>query len=118
MSMSSAKLQWIYGACAVAGVVATMVFNLQFIAEHGGFSVITFVTENYVNNASASITNDLLVVVAAFLIWSFVEARRLAMRYWWCYPVLTFAVAIAFAFPLFLLFRERRLTEMASQQSL
>ena len=94
---ASKSLQIVYALSAVAGVVFTMYFNLQFIDEHGGFSLPVFIAENYVNNASASIANDILVVAAVFVIWSFVEARRLAMRHWWVYVVLTFFVAIAFA---------------------
>ena len=112
MDISSKKLQVLYGICAVAGVVFTMYFNIQFIIEHGGFSLILFVAENYVNNASASISNDILVVVVTFLIWSFIEARRLSMSYWWIYAVLTFSIAIAFALLLFLLNRERRIAEI------
>ena len=112
MLFSSAKMQLLYGLSAVAGVAATLYFNIQFMTENNGFSVATFISDNYVNAASASISNDLLVVVAVFFIWSFVEARRLSMRFWWCYPVLTFTVAIAFALPLFLLFRERRLAAL------
>lgn len=115
MSKQTKILQLVYGLCAIAGLVFTMYFNILFIIEHGGFSAITFVTDNYVNNASASISNDILVVVAAFLVWSFIEARRLAMKRWWLYAVLTFTVAIAFAFPLFLLNRERRLAQIESQ---
>jgi len=108
----SQKLQILYVLCAIAGVVFTMYFNIQFMIEHGDFSLRQFIAENYVNNASASISNDLLVVVAAFLIWSFFEARKLGMKNWWVYLVLTFGVAIAFSFPLFLLFRERRLAKI------
>lgn len=113
MNISSKTLQLIYAICAVAGVVLTWYFNIQFSIEHGGFSLMTYISENYVNNASASITNDLLVVVAAFLIWSYVEAQRLQMSHWWFYLILTFVVAIAFTLPLFLLNRERRLQEIA-----
>lgn len=114
MNIESKTLQIIYGLCAIAGVVFTMYFNILFIIEHGGFSALTFITDNYVNYASASISNDILVVVAVFFVWSFFEARRLSMSYWWVYVVLTFGIAIAFAFPLFLLNRERRLTEINS----
>ena len=117
MEGTSKKLQIIYGICAVAGVMCTMYFNILFILQHGGFSVLTFVAENYINYASASITNDLLVVVVAFLVWSFIEARRLSMSYWWVYAVLTFAIAIAFTLPLFLLNRERRLAEIAANDA-
>jgi len=114
MKSSSIKLQIAYGVCAIAGIVFTLYFNILFIIEHGGFSAITFVAENYINNASASITNDILVVVVTFLVWSFIEARRLSMPYWWVYAVLTFCIAIAFTFPLFLLNRERRIAEIAN----
>lgn len=117
MTKSSKGLQLFYALSAVAGVFLTMYFNLQFINEHGGFSIVTFVTDNYVNNASASISNDLLVVVVAFLVWSFVEARRLSMSHWWLYLVLTFSIAIAFALPLFLLNRERKLQALADQDN-
>lgn len=113
MHPSSNTRQFLYALCAAAGVILTMYFNIQFIQEHGGFSVMRFVTDNYVNHASASISNDLLVVVATFMIWSFGEARRLEMKHWWLYVVLTFGVAIAFAMPLFLLMRERRIASLA-----
>ena len=101
-----------YALLAAVGVVATWTFNLRFAAETGGtFSAIEFVRAGYANSASASLSNDLLVGVAAFLVWSFAEARRLRMRRWWIYPVVTFGVAFACAFPLFLFFRERRLEQ-------
>lgn len=109
MKSQSAKLQVLYGICALAGIICTMYFNIHFIIEHGGFSLETFITENYVNNASGSISNDFLVILVVFLIWSFVEAKRIAMPYWWVYILLTFSVALAFSFPLFLLMRERHL---------
>ena len=102
--------QLVYAALSVLGLLATWIFNLRFMAESGGsFSVVEFVRAAYANSASSSLSNDLFVGVAAFLVWSFAEARRLRMRRWWIYPVLTFAVAFACAFPLFLFARERQL---------
>ena len=102
--------QTVYLALAVVGLCATWFFNLQFMAESGGaFDVPAFVRAGYVNSASSSLSNDLLVGCAAFLVWSFAEVRRLGMRRWWVYPVLTFGIAFAFAFPLFLFLRDRRL---------
>ena len=99
-----------YAALAAIGLVATWYFNLRFISESGGtFSAVEFVRAGYANSASASLSNDLLVGTLAFTIWSFAEARRLGMRRWWIYPALTFGVAFAFAFPLFLFVRERRI---------
>lgn len=105
--MSSSQRQAVYGGLAIIGVAVTWYFNLQFIVQTGGFSVVDFVVACYANAASASITNDLLVMVALFLFWSWQEARRLGMRHWWLYVPLTFGIAIAFSFPLFMLMRER-----------
>lgn len=109
--MTSRTRQTVFGLAALVGIVVTWYYNIQFMEAYGGFSLIQYVADNYVNAASASISNDILVVVFTFLFWSFYEARRLGMRHWWVYVVLTFAVAIAFAFPLFMLMRERRLAE-------
>jgi len=103
----------VYAALAAIGLVATWYLNLQFMSESGGsFSAVEFVRAGYANSASSSLSNDLLVGTAAFTIWSFAAARRLGMRHWWIYPVLTFGVAFAFAFPLFLFVRERRLAAL------
>ena len=109
MNHNSKQLQIVYAICALSGIIFTMYFNVRFIIEHEGFSIITFISENYVNNASGSIVNDFIVILFMFLVWSFVEARRLAMPKWWVYILLTFSVALAFSFPLFLLMRERHI---------
>jgi len=111
--MGLSPRQIFYLGLSVVGLVATWTFNLRFMAESGGaFSTLDFVRAAYANNAAASLGNDLLVGVAAFLVWSWVEARRLEMRHWWIHPLLTFAVAFAFAFPLFLFLRDRRLESL------
>lgn len=51
----------------------------------------------------------------AFLFWSYHESKRIAMRFWWIYAVLTFMIALAFAFPLYLFMRERHMTANAQQ---
>ena len=53
-------------------------------------------------------TADLVIASIVFWIWSFAEARRLAMPRWWVYPVLNLAVGLSCAFPLFLYVREKR----------
>lgn len=113
--MTSGTRQALYALLAIAGLVATWYFNLRFIAESGGaFSVVEFVRAGYANSAASSLSNDLLIGTLAFLVFSFAEARRLEMRHWWVFPVLTFGVAFACAFPLFLLARERRLQTSGS----
>lgn len=108
--MQTTPRQIVYLALAVLGLVLTWTFNLRFMEQSGGaFDAVAFVQAGYVNPAAASLSNDLLVALTTFLVWSFAEARRLHMRHWWAVPVLCFGVAFAFAFPLFLFFRERRL---------
>jgi hypothetical protein len=117
--MNLTTRQVLYAALAAIGLFATWYFNLRFMAESGGsFSAMDFIRAGYASNASSSVTNDLLVGVAAFLIWSYAEARHLGMRHWWVYVVLTFGMAFACAFPAFLFARERRLQALAPSGSL
>lgn len=106
---------------AIIGVIVTWYCNLHFIAENGGFSLTQYLYDNYyangkINMASASISNDIIVVAVVFFIWSYQEAKTLEMKNWWLYVVLTFGVAIAFSYPLFLLMRERRLDALENKK--
>ena len=75
----------------------------------------TYFAGLYANPAASSFTNDLIVVVAAFFVWSFVETGRLKMSYglWAAIFVFTFVIAAAMTVPFFMLLRERRLIAMA-----
>jgi len=105
--MKITGLQFLYGALAILGVIVTWYFNLQPME-------MSYFAGLYANPASSSFTNDLIVVVFAFLIWSFVETGRLKMSYklWAVILVLTFVIAAAMTVPLFMLLRERRLIAM------
>lgn len=107
--MKLTGLQLLYAALAIVGVIVTWYFNLQPME-------MSYFEGLYANPAASSFTNDLLVVVTTFLIWSFVETRRLKMSYglWAAIFVATFVIAAAMTVPLFLLLRERRLIAMAS----
>ena len=78
----------------------------------GAFSLATFIRQGFANPAAASLASDVFVAAVAFLVWLPFEARRLMMRRWWVYALLTLGVAFACAFPLFLLMRERRLQQI------
>ena len=102
--------QIFYVALSGIGLVVTWYWNLRFMAESGGtFSIIEFIRGGYANSASSSLSNDLVVGTIAFLTWSFAEARRLKIRHWWVFVGLTFGIAFACAYPLFLFVRERKL---------
>ena len=106
--MKVTGLQILYGVLAIVGACVTWYYNLQPME-------ISYIEGLYANPAASSFTNDLIVVVSAFLVWSFVETRRLKMSYvlWVVGFVLTFVIAAAMTVPLFMLLRERHLTAMA-----
>jgi hypothetical protein len=111
-------LAWLYLALAIAGAVLTWQANLAFMQAHGSaFDLGLFVRLANANPAAQSLSRDLAVAATAFTIWMVAESRRLAMKGlpW----VLLMCVTIAFACggPFFLYLRERRLAEMASEQS-
>jgi hypothetical protein len=112
--MHSNARQWIYLGLAVAGLFATWIYNLEFMARHGGFSVAAFIAEGHANPAASSLSNDLTVAFLAFLVWLPAEARRAGMPRWWVYLLVGVFVAFAVALPLFLLFRERQLARNAA----
>ena len=114
--MKTTPRQITYGLLAVIGVVATWYFNLQFMAAHDGFSLWAFIEATHANAAASSIANDITVVAITFLFWSFLEARRLGMKHWWFFLIFTFVIAIAFTFPLFLLYRERVLASSVASE--
>ena len=104
----------IYLLLAITGLVVPWYFNLQFIGESGGeFSLAKFIADSSLNAASQSLSWDLGIACIAGLTWIFFEARRLGMRFIWLYVVLTFGIAWAFAFPLFLFMRQGKLEQQA-----
>jgi hypothetical protein len=103
----------LYGLLALAGAAVTWYFNIRFMIEAGGaFSLATFIKDGFSNPAAASLASDVSLGAVVFLLWLPFEARRLGMKLWWVYAVLTLGVAFACAFPLFLLMRERRLEQI------
>jgi len=105
--MNTINRKRIFALAAIVGVIVTWYFNILFIIDSPSLSPAHFIEAMYANNASTSISNDILVVSFTFMVWSYTEAKRLSMKNWWLYAVLTPCIAIAFTFPLFLFMRER-----------
>lgn len=101
---------FVYLSLAIAGLVLTWSQNLQFFVELGdGATIGAFIDGVFANHASASIGWDITVAAAACLVWMQSEAKRLGMRHAWLFLPLTLLVALAFAWPLFLFLRERKI---------
>ncbi|WP_320674788.1 DUF2834 domain-containing protein [Prochlorococcus sp. MIT 1341] len=108
-------LSLVYLLLACLGAFFTMQANIDFISEHGpGFDVLLFFRMANENAASRSLTSDLLIGASAITIWILNESKRLQMRNLWIVFLTMFTIAFAFAAPLFLFLRERRLLEMES----
>ena len=98
-----------YLALALVGLVGTWYFNLAFGASGSGQS---YLQAWFANPASSSAAVDVIVTAVVACLFYLREGARLGWRW---LPValvpLTFALALAFTFPLFLAARELRLIE-------
>lgn len=83
----------------------TWYFNLSYDGSVG------YLAAWFANDASSSAAVDLVIVSAVMSLFVVAESRRLGLRAWVPVVVIVagFLVAMAFALPLFLLVRERRL---------
>lgn len=111
--MTSMQKQVFYAIAALVGLCVTWYFNLQAMQLNPDFSYASFIADNYVNPSSASITNDIAVVCAVFFFWCYHESKRIGLKLWWLYIPLSILIAIAVAFPIFLLMRERKLSALS-----
>jgi len=111
-------IRHLYVLLAIAGAVLPWMANLDFLKEHGPtFDLALFVQLANANAAAQSLSRDLAIAATAISIWMVVEARRIGLKgITW---VLLGCVTVAFAFgcPLFLYLRERRLAELARNET-
>lgn len=104
---------WIYLFLALLGAVLTALSNIEFINNYGpGFDIQLFFRLANSNPASESLSRDLFIGATAITVWMIIESRRLKMKHLWIVLLSSFTVAFAFAAPLFLFLRERRLIEL------
>ena len=102
-------IELVYLFMALIGISATWYFNVLFYLQTEDTSITNFIAQTVTTLPAKSISADISVVATTFLIWMIYEARKIKMKYWWLFLPLTFMIAIAFTFPLFLFFRERKL---------
>jgi len=103
------KLKHVYLLLAIIGIVYTWYFNIQFYLTEENTSILNFIKQTKTTFPAKSFNADLTVVVIVFLIWMITESLRLKIKYWWILLLLTFLIAIAFTFPLFLYIRANKL---------
>ena len=105
MTASGAR-QMFYAAAALTGLVLTWYFNLRYSSSAG------YVADWFANDASSSVAVDLIVVAVVASVFMLTESCRvgIGLPVTLVFVLAGFLVAMACAFPLFLLLRERRVT--------
>ena len=96
----------VYLTLAVLGALLPYLFFVRFLGSDDT-SLAAFVSQLFATPPAGGFTVDLLITSLAFWIWSWGEAKRLAMRRWWAYVLINLAIGLSCAFPLFLFVRER-----------
>ncbi|MFT5819975.1 MAG: hypothetical protein ACI8ZM_001200 [Crocinitomix sp.] len=103
----------IYLMLTIIGTILPNIFVLRESLQSGNYLLYThpFDTFNamFVNNISAAFITDLLFIVILFLVWSYVESKKLGIKTVFLVWGFTFAFGIAGGLPLFLYLRERQL---------
>jgi hypothetical protein len=107
-----------YVLIAVIALPATWINNIAFMTQSNNSSFMDFFQAAYVNAAAASLTNDLMLLAIAACMFMVLEGRRLSIRYYWLYVILSAAVAVSVTFPLFLLARHIKLLKEGSEEKI
>ena len=103
-------LCFFYLVCTVAGLIVPWYFNIgQMLWGAAPFTLANFWAAGFANYFVSSLTSDFLIAASAVSVWILVEGRRLKIRFYGVFIVLSLVVSFAFACPLFLFVREQRL---------
>ncbi|WP_299708934.1 DUF2834 domain-containing protein [uncultured Tenacibaculum sp.] len=108
------KLKYLYLFLAILGMCYTWYYNIQYFQTANDPSFLNFFADAKVNFAGKSLNADLLVVVLTFFAFYIPDAIKLKIKYWWILIPLTFIIAVAFTFPLYLYLRTNALEKRSS----
>ncbi|MEX2253252.1 MAG: DUF2834 domain-containing protein [Thermoleophilaceae bacterium] len=103
----------LYLILAVIGALAPLTLGGIFIGEHG-LDLAELSDQLTENAAAAAVLADATVSSIVFWVWMSREAPRVGVRSWWTFVVANLLVGLSFALPLFLYYRERRLSASAA----
>ena len=98
----------IYLALSIIGFVASSYFVIKFYTE-GNIALSVALSQITSNAMGGLLAADFTISIIAAWIFIFNESKRLGMKYWWAYILLTCVIGFCFALPLFLYFRERQI---------
>jgi len=105
----------IYAVIAALALFFTWSNNIAFMSANPEAGLSGFVAATTANAAATSIAWDLAFLLASCFVFMWVEAKRYGIRFLWVYYALSFAVAIAVVFPLFMIARERKMAAVEQE---
>ena len=109
IAVSKIVLISIYLVLALIGLVGTWYFNFEFFALN---TDVSYLEAWFANPASSSAAVDIIVVALMGSVFMLVEGWRMKLQWVWILIPMSFFIALAFTFPLFLAIREIRLTQL------
>ena len=102
-------MKWFYLIAAVIGTILTLSQLIPFLAQFG-LDLPLFFEQLFQNYISSFFGLD--VIVSSVVLWFFIfsEGKRRQMKNLWVYVLCNLVVGVSLALPLFLYFRERKLS--------
>ncbi|HEV7162759.1 MAG TPA: DUF2834 domain-containing protein [Solirubrobacteraceae bacterium] len=94
----------------IVGFVTPNVMVVVFFAEHG-VDLARYLDNWFGTLPSAQLVVDLVICCVAFIGWSAWDGPRSGVSRWWVTIPATLLVGLCFAIPLYLLLRERKVSE-------
>ncbi|CAM3322609.1 DUF2834 domain-containing protein [Aquirufa ecclesiirivi] len=105
------NIAYFYLFLSIVGGSLTFYFVwLGMQEQNGNFDVVQFVQSTWTSYYAKSLTFDFWTGTMAGTFFMIVEGYRLHMKKVWLYILFTFLIGYAFAFPLFLFFRHKKIT--------
>lgn len=101
-------MKHVYIGLMVLGTILPFTFFIPYFNNPDN-SILSFLRDLFVNQASAGLSMDITVSFLTFFVWSAVDAKRHGIKKWWLVPVATFSVGLSLAMPLYLYLRESKI---------
>ncbi|MCU1264386.1 MAG: hypothetical protein JWM21_704 [Acidobacteria bacterium] len=102
-------MKWLYLIIAILGTVLPLSQFVPFLAANG-LDLPLFSRQLFQTHVSAFFAMDVIVSSLALWLFVFAEGRRRGMTKLWLYVVCSLTVGVSMALPLFLFFRERKIS--------
>lgn len=96
-----------YLSAAVVGTIIPWLFFADFFRRFG-FDLPLFLQSLFHNGAAGGFSADVVISLLIFWLWSYRDAKTLALRNWWLVLPSSFLVGLSLSLPLYLYLREAR----------